>query len=505
MSKRSRRPARETEKQRRKAQKALRQKQRAEGLEVPPSATLPNRTSPLSTVQEEQQMRQDAAVEHFKILAAQLPLLMSRLARIPDPRQPKKTRHKLTMVLLFGILSFVFQMGSRREANRKMSLPTFLANLQLLVPALAVESFPHQDTLCRLLTDMDVAEIEQAHVELIERLIRKKKFRRYLIEGRYPIAIDGTQKWARDWAWSDEALERTVGSGEQKKPRYYVYVLEACLALSNGMVIPLMSEFLAVSEGDLATSTQDCEQRAFQRLAARLKARFPRLPILLLLDGLYPNGPIMELCQSYHWQFMTVLQNSSLPSAWEEFEGLKDLQPNHRLEHLWGDRRQHFVWVNGIEYTYGPNERRRLTLHVVVCDETWEKVDSSGETVESHSHHAWVSSEPLHPNNLHLRCNLAARHRWGIEANILVEKHHGYHYEHCFAYDWTAMKGYHYLMHLGHLVNILARYSERLQKTIRTLGVRGYLEFLRETVAGPWLDPDQIRGRLSRPFQIRLL
>lgn len=506
MSKRSRRSARELRRERLQAQKKLRQQHRAQGLQAVPSASLPNRRSLLNTPQEEQQMRQETAVEHFKILAAQLPSLLSRLARIPDPRDPKKTRHQLTMVLLLGILSFVFQIGSRREANRRMSLPTFLANLKLLVPELDVESLPHQDTLCRLLEKLDdVGEIEQAHLDLIERLLRRKKFRRYLIEGRYPIAIDGTQKWARDWPWSDEALERTVGSGEQKRSQYYVFVLEACLAFANGMVVPLMSEFLALSEGDLATSRQDCEQRAFQRLAKRLKKRFPRLKTLLLLDGLYPTGPIMALCRRYHWRFMTVLQDASLPSVWEEFKGLKLLHPENRLEWVWGDRRQCFTWVNEIEYTYDSPQPRRLTIHVVVCDETWETVDSCGETVEHRSRHAWVSSQPLHPNNLHQHCNLAARHRWGIEANILVEKHQGYHYEHCFAYDWNAMKGYHYLLHLGHLINILARYSERLQETIRSLGVRGYLEFLRETIASPWLDPKTVRARLSLPFQIRLV
>lgn len=500
----SRRPAREVRKQRQKAQKKLREKRKSEGFEVFPSATLPNRVSSLSTAAEEKELRQDVAVEHFKILADQLPSLLERLSRIPDPRNPKKISHQLTMVMLLGILSFVFQMSSRREANRRMSLPMFRDNLKALLPNLDLESLPHQDTLKRLLENMeDVGEIEQAHLGLVERLIRMKRFKRYLVKNRYPIAIDGTQKWARSWSWSDEALERHVGSGEQKKSQFYVYVLEATLSLPNGMVIPLMSEFLAVSEGDLATSKQDCEQKAFQRLAQRLKKRFPRLAILVLLDGLYPNGPMMKLCRDYRWQFMIVLQDLSLPTVWEEFRGLHKLQSENHRQQLWGDRRQDFTWVNEIEYTYG--SRQRLTLHVVVCDETWEEVGSSGETEKHSSRHAWVSSEPLKPKDLHQRCNLTARRRWGIEANILVEKHHGYCYEHCFAHDWNAMKGYHYLMHLGHLINILARYSLSLQETIRTLGVRGYLEFLRETVAGPWLEPEQVRARLSQPFQIRLI
>ncbi len=45
--------------------------------------------------------------------------------------------------------------------------------------------------------------------------------------------------------------------------------------------------------------------------------------------------------------------------------------------------------------------------------------------------------------------------RPGREAGILVEKHQGYQYEHCFSYDWKVMCGYHYLMRLGHALNVL--------------------------------------------------
>jgi hypothetical protein len=45
------------------------------------------------------------------------------------------------------------------------------------------------------------------------------------------------------------------------------------------------------------------------RLSDRLKTLFPRLPILLLLDGLYANGPVMRRCLRAHWQFMIVLKD----------------------------------------------------------------------------------------------------------------------------------------------------------------------------------------------------
>jgi hypothetical protein len=83
-------------------------------------------------------------------------------------------------------------MTSRREANRELSRPAFVATLQELFPEL--ETLPHADTLHRLLSQLDVTQLEQAHVALIGRLIRGKKFRRYLVTQCYPIAIDGTQK-----------------------------------------------------------------------------------------------------------------------------------------------------------------------------------------------------------------------------------------------------------------------------------------------------------------------
>ena len=462
-----------------------------------------NSTCKYKTVEEEGLARMGVTVEHVRIYRNQLPILLKRLAKIPDPRNPQKRKHKLTVLILYGILTFVYQIPSRREANRVMTKPQFVENLQLLFPEL--ESIPHHDTLMRLLASIDVDQIEHAHIDLIRRLIRNKKFYNYLINHSYPIAIDGSQKFKRDEIWSDECSGRTVGKGDRTRSQYYVYVLEANLAFHNGMVIPLMSEFLEFTKGDTSETKEDCETKAFKRLAGRLKNEFKRLGMMLLLDGLYSNGPIMEICRKNKWDFMIVLQDKSLPSVWEEFHGLMQLQTNQKLSMTWGDRKQEFDWVNNIEYYYGPNQSKKMNLHVVTCTEIWKEVDkSSGEIVTRESRHAWISCKPLTKENIHERCNLAARHRWGIEINFLIEKHHGYNYEHCFSYNWKAMKGYHYLMRLAHLINVLAEYSESLVSYINGKGIRNVILFIRNTLSGPWLQGD-IEKRILAPCQLRLL
>jgi hypothetical protein len=145
-------------------------------------------------------------------------------------------------------------------------------------------------------------------------------------------------------------------------------------------------------------------------------------------------------------------------------------------------------------------------MHVVVCIEQWEEVDpKTAQIVTKEQKHAWISSRPLSRLNVHTRCNLAARYRWGIEEAFLVEKHHGYSYQHAFAKNWNAMKGYHYLMRLAHLLNTLARFSKNLAKLFGELGVQATIEFIRNTLTGPWLNVHELEQRLDQPFRLRLL
>jgi len=177
-----------------------------------------------------------------------LPVLLKRLGQIPDPRNPRKLKHRLTVLMVYGILVFVFQYASRRAANAEITRPMFEHNLRLLFPQL--ENLPHADTLFRLLCRIDVGQIEQTHIEVVNRLIRNKKFTRYLINNCFPVGIDGTQKLAFLDLWDERLLQRRIGpkvdpdSQEEQSYQYYVYVLEASLCCLNGMVIPLISEFL---------------------------------------------------------------------------------------------------------------------------------------------------------------------------------------------------------------------------------------------------------------------
>ena len=393
-------------------------------------------------------------------------------------------------------------MASRREANRDMSRPAFLQALQGLFPEL--ETLPHGDTLARLLERIDPQKIEESFVKLLNKYIRNKKFKRYLINKCYPIAIDGTQKLVRDGElWGEEWSERHIETKNGEKIQQFVYVLEANLAFKNGFTIPLLSEFLSYNEDESENTKQDCELKAFKRLASRLKKYFPKLSVILFMDGLYANGPVMSLCKEYKWEYMIVLQDKCLSSVWKKFRGLRPLQSHNEHSNIYRGREQHFYWVNGIHYAHANGEA--VLISVVVCEERWQEVDpNTGEILDKSSRHVWISSSFLDKHNVHERCNLGARNRWDIEVSQNTEKNRGYCYEHPFSYNFNAMQGYHYLMRMAHALNVLALKTRKGVKLQREMGIQPLLKFVRETLSGLWLTIEWMAQLLTKPFQLRL-
>jgi hypothetical protein len=99
---------------------------------------------------------------------------------------------------------------------------------------------------------------------------------------------------------------------------------------------------------------------------------------------------------------------------------------------------------------------------------------------------------------------LGARYRWGIETSLQIEKRRGYYYEHAFSYTWNAMKGYHYLMRLAHLMNAITQYTKRVVKLTAQMGIQAFFSLVRETCANRWLSLKWIKQLLATPFQLRL-
>ena len=456
-------------------------------------STRPNAKSPYATSTEEPVARQTDADALAEVLLTQLPPLLERFARLTDPRRVARCRHRVTVLLVYAIFLFLWQFASRREAHQTLSNPPVWEGLRAVFPEL--DTIPHTDTVARLFEQLDPVAFEDALRDTISRLLRKRKFQRWMVQKHYLVVIDGSQKGTHDAPWVSEALRRKTGPDTVSDQ---VYVVEAILTGPQVLTIPLMAEFCENEASADATTKQDCELKAFHRLAMRLKAAFPRVPFCLLLDGLYPNGPLIARCRPYRWDFLIVWQDGNLQELQEDAQGLHKLLPQYQRSHTWGNRRQRFWWVNDLEYAWQDTvtrHRRHTVVHYVVCEETWQAGNK-----EHSQRWVWLSSAPITAHNVLDRCNRMARHRWDVEEHLLVEKHCGYHDEHLFSKNWTAIKNWHTGMRFAHLLNVLILGSVVLWTTFTRRGMQGTIRWLYESWSGNWLDPQRLaRLRNARP------
>ncbi len=129
-----------------------------------------------------------------------------------------------------------------------------------------------------------------------------------------------------------------------------------------------------------------------------------------------------------------------------------------------------------------------------------KKADGSIEKKETT--YVWLSSKPITMTNVFKRCTLIARYRWQIENNILVEKHQGYGYEHSFAINANALKGYHYLSKIAHMIMTLVMMSSEVIDKVREVGKRGFVRFLRKCIESNVLELRKTKSKKKYYLQL---
>lgn len=232
---------------------------------------------------------------------------------------------------------------------------------------------------------------------------------------------------------------------------YYHPILEAKLVTANGFAFSIMIEF--IENTNPQADKQDCELKAFYRLAERLQKRFLRLPICLLLDGLYAGGPTFQRCEDYNWRYIVVLQDKDLINVHRSYHTVLPHVPENHKCLLLGDKReiiQEYHWANQIEYL--DSQDRTHSLNMITCQET--KPSRCGKT--STSTFKWLTNFTPTMTNVDTVANQGGRFRWKIEnEGFNIQQNAGYNLEHSYSHDRTARKVFYLLLQIAHMIFLL--------------------------------------------------
>jgi hypothetical protein len=309
-------------------------------------------------------------------------------------------------------------------------------------------------------------------------------------QGDFIAAVDGTGYLSFSHHHCDQCLTQKHASGTIS---YLHPVLEAKLLTATGLAVSLASEFIENPPGrtpaDYQGQKQDCELKAFDRLAATLKAAFPQLRLCLNFDSLYACGRVFALCRQHGWHFVVTFKEGRTPELWQEFQALLKLSPQQQLATTLPDKTHRvYRWVEGLPYR--DSEKRDWTLGAILCEET----APSGEKTTF----AWLTNWAVNRDSVIAIADQVGRLRVKIEnEGFNVQKNSGLNLEHVFSQNWNRAKAYYYLLQIGHLLLQLLHHNSLHQALAKEYGHHSVLTL--------WGALKKIPQRLLEAFRYYLL
>lgn len=388
-----------------------------------------------------------------KTIKNYFPDFSEKLNQIEDLR--KRSEYEIAELITGGIAMFLFKSTSRNAFNLDRKEEQFRKNYYRLFKMRA----PHMDAVDDLFRLLDENELERVKAMFVGCLIKQKVLHRFKFLGKYfLIVVDGTGVATYDYPHCPHCLKKEY----ETKTIYMHSVLEAKLVTSNGLSISLGTEW--IENGEENYDKQDCEQKAFKRLAVKLKKFFPRLPICILADGLYPNKPFFDINQQNLWQFIVNFKDGNLPSVHEEISLLPGSQ-TVKLEKVKRNRNtkvtQIYKWANDIDYN-------KTIIHWLECTETIWNINDKSETTKKF---VFLTNIRISKENAE-QLVFNGRLRWKIEnEGFNTQKNEDYLLEHKYSRaSFKCMKNFYQSLQIAHMINQLVVLSEYIAKLFKEDG-----------------------------------
>ena len=398
------------------------------------------------------------------VISKHFPDLFDRFNYLTDSRMRKE--YSMAEIVAGALYMFLFKETSRNAYNNDRRDDSFSKNYYRMFKL----RLPSPDAIEDVLRVLPTNELEMLKAHLVSHLIEQKVLRKFrYLDNYYFVAVDATGTHSFEKRHCEHCLTKISMNGVVT---YFHYVLEAKLVTLSGFAISLASEFIE-NIVDIGFQKQDCEQKAFVRLSEKIKKHFPRLPICILADGLYPNNTVFSICRKNGWKFIITLKDGNLKTFREEARLLKntaisrsvcrvDKTTRTQLEYLYLNDIEYdkhtYSWVSCIETKTNLPDKREAVQQFVYITNIWQALDNVVNTADS------------------------GRLRWKIEnEGFNTQKNQGYELEHKYSrVSYTALQNYYQLLQIAHMIN---QFTERTTAFVELLN-----EHSKQTIKALWKD-----------------
>jgi hypothetical protein len=383
------------------------------------------------------------------------PEFLEMLSQVTDPR--KRPIYNVEELLIAVLSMFLFKRGSRNHADNTAVKGNYSHNFQRLFHC----KLPDLDTCNRLLKTLDAQELEEIKRKMVQLLLRAKVLDKYKLLGKYHlIGIDATGLHSFDYEPYPGCPYKTSKNGIRT---WTAYVLEAKILCSNGFSFSIATEWVK-NPVDQEYEKQDCELKAFKRLSKKIRQMYPRLPIAIAADGLYPNDNVFKICKSNKWRFIITFKDGNLPTVWEEVNLLKKAGASITVKtyDTVGQRK-----ITTAYCIINNNDYKKHTINFLETNIISQPFDTIKNEKTTHERFVHITDLEITNKNCKTISDYG-RLRWKIENEGFNEqKNNGYNLCHKYSRkSFNATQNYYQCLQIAHMINQLAYKTKYIKNMI---------------------------------------
>lgn len=284
-----------------------------------------------------------------------VPEIRKYIDEIKDPRTRKD--YSMRYVVMSEMLMFMGEGRSQRFTETAYNDSKYLENIGKIIKE-DVKRVPDAEIYTNVFSRIEKEDIEDFQYKINYHMIRNKIYENDKVLGKYNLALDATRFQKAHYEISKDWLNET----KEGKKTWYLSMLDLKL-VANNMAISLMSEMInnedkrkkGETEEDIKKKSaeeikQDCELNASKRLIPRFREKYPRLPVRILADSLYPSESLIDLCEQQNMEYIFVLRDKKIPTLFTEFLTLASQPDAGRAIKKEEEKITFTLWVNEIDY-----------------------------------------------------------------------------------------------------------------------------------------------------------
>lgn len=300
-----------------------------------------------------------------------------------------------------------------------------------------LKELPYWETIQDVFMNIKTDELRDIQKYIVKSLIRSKMFDRYKFDGYFQLIVDGSGLSSHSYNLNNNCIKRKYKDG---KIVYCKYILECKLAVGN-IVISLDSEWIENVETLNENQKQDCEIKAFERMAKRIKKNYPKQKFILTADALYCTSPMMDICKQNNWKYIFNL-NDRLRTVFKDFndyiECFNDCTiTNYFLDNNYKYKRHRFNIIKYTETKKNKTTNFHYVTNLIVTDGNIKNIVCLG------------------------------RNRWKIEnQGFYNQKHRLFDITHLNSRNDTALKNHYFFIQIAHTIRQLLENGNKLTKSL---------------------------------------